>query len=255
MYTVKEIYAYIDTFAPFDRALSFDNVGLLVGDGEQPVQRAMLALDITPEVVEEAASWGAQLIISHHPVIFQPLRALPAGSAVYRLARHGMAAICAHTSLDFAPEYGVNTELARVLGLKNGRWILPCEQVMEAYLGELPQPLSARELAEKVKGDLQCEQVRYVDGGRPIRYAAVCSGAGADCLSRAANAGADALITGESKHHLLLLARETGITLIEAGHFSTEAVVLPMLQKKLSEAFPALVLRCAATSREPAHFV
>ena len=120
MTTVRAIYEWLDGWAPFSTAMSFDNAGLLAGSGAEEVRRAVLALDITPAVVREAASSGAQLIISHHPVIFNPLRRLTPDSAPWLLARHGIAAVCAHTNLDLAPG-GVNTCLAQRLGLRNVR--------------------------------------------------------------------------------------------------------------------------------------
>ena len=148
-----------------------------------------------------------------------------------------------HTNLDFAPTFGVNTELARALGLANTRWVLPCEQVMEALIGELPHSFTALELAEKVKADLYAESVRVVDGGKPIRQVAVCSGSGADCLDGVQHLGADALVTGESRHHQLLQAKENGMTLITAGHFATETIVLPALKEKMNNSSPGF--RCA----------
>ena len=117
MNTVGEIYRFIDEIAPFHTAMDFDNVGLLVGDEKQAVDRALVALDITPAVVEEASACGAQLIVSHHPVIFTPLRRLTAGSPPFLLAQKGISAICAHTNLDLAAG-GVNTCLGEALGMK-----------------------------------------------------------------------------------------------------------------------------------------
>lgn len=248
---VGDVYDWIESFAPFENALSFDNAGLLVGSRSQQTDKVMMALDITPDVVREAAAWGAGLIVSHHPVIFHPLKQVAEESAVYQLARHGMAAVCAHTNLDFAPTFGVNTELARALGLTNTRWVLPCEQVMEALIGELPHSFTALELAEKVKADLYAESVRVVDGGKPIRQVAVCSGSGADCLDGVQHLGADALVTGESRHHQLLQAKENGMTLITAGHFATETIVLPALKEKMEQQFPGLSVRIAGANREP----
>ncbi len=248
---VGDVYDWIESFAPFENALSFDNVGLLVGSRTQQTDKVMMALDITPDVVKEAAAWGAGLIVSHHPVIFHPLKQVAKESAVYQLARHEMAAVCAHTNLDFAPSFGVNTELARALGLSNTRRVLPCEQVMEALMGELPRTFSALELAEKVKNDLHAESVRVVDGGKPIRQVAVCSGAGADCLDGVQRLGADALVTGESRHHQLLQAKDMGMTLITVGHFATETIVLPAWKEKMEQQFPGLSVRIAEANQEP----
>ena len=120
MNSISNIYDYIDSFAPFQSAMSFDNAGLLVGDSKAEVKTAVLSLDITPAVVREAVKLGAQLIVSHHPVIFDPLKSISTDSAPYLLAQHGIAAICAHTNLDMAVG-GVNSCLAECLELQNVR--------------------------------------------------------------------------------------------------------------------------------------
>ncbi|MBC8570180.1 Nif3-like dinuclear metal center hexameric protein [Zongyangia hominis] len=118
MTKVRDIYRYIDQLAPFDRQESWDNSGLLIGDGEAVAEKAMMALDITDAVVDEAAACGAKLLISHHPVIFHPQKRVLAGDLSYRLVREGMSVICAHTNLDVA-ELGVNDCLAKVIGLED----------------------------------------------------------------------------------------------------------------------------------------
>ena len=125
MASVQEIYEYINSFAPFAEALDFDNPGLLVGDGGQTVETALLALDITAPVVEEAVQKGTQLIVSHHPVIFAPLRKLKKNSVPWLLAQHDLSAICAHTNLDMASDSGVNVALSQALGMVNCRGICP----------------------------------------------------------------------------------------------------------------------------------
>ena len=117
MATVREIYQYLDGLAPFSLQMEFDNAGFLVGRGERAVSKILVSLDITEEVAEEAAELGAELIVSHHPVIFRPLKKLEQGSVVWELARAGISAICAHTNLDKA-RGGVNDCLAAALGLE-----------------------------------------------------------------------------------------------------------------------------------------
>ena len=116
MARVCDIYDIINAVAPFSTALDFDNVGLLVGDGKTVVTRALLALDITPNVVAEAASMNANLIISHHPVIFHPVKSLGPQDMPYQLASRGIAALCCHTNLDLSPVCGVNVALGSKLG-------------------------------------------------------------------------------------------------------------------------------------------
>ena len=148
MTTVRAVYDFLDAWAPFSTAMSFDNAGLLAGNGKEEVRRAVLALDITPDVVREAAGCGAQLIISHHPVIFDPLRRLFPGSAPWLLAQNGLAAICAHTNLDLAPG-GVNTCLAQRLGLSDIRTLGTdvSSGLPESLCGDLSAPMEPRAFA------------------------------------------------------------------------------------------------------------
>ena len=136
--TVREIYDAIDRIAPFQTAMDFDNVGILVGDENVDVTKTLLCLDVTPRVLREAKSIGAELIISHHPVIFNPLRTVQPQSIVYALVQSGIAVISAHTNLDMAYPYGVNDALCRKLGLQNVRGILKEGETDIAYMGELP---------------------------------------------------------------------------------------------------------------------
>lgn len=120
---IQNVYEVIDWAAPFASAMDFDNAGLLVGDPDQPVSRLLIALDITPDVIREAADCGAELIVSHHPVIFHGLKSLPTFHPVWQLASRGIGAICAHTNLDKAQHIGVNEALAAALGLQHVRMI------------------------------------------------------------------------------------------------------------------------------------
>lgn len=252
MTTVRNIYDFIDGFAPFCTQMSFDNSGLLVGDPGAGVSAALLALDITPGVVREAASRGAQLIVSHHPVIFDPLRSLMPGTAPYLLVQNGIAAICAHTNLDLALG-GVNTCLAERLGLLD---VEPLE-INEAsglscvLAGRTEKPLEPREFAASVKAALGCDGLFYTDGGRAVSRVGLCSGAGSEFLHVAADHGCEAFVTGEAKHHELLFAENLGVTLVVAGHYFTEDVVIGPLAKRFSERFPDVAFLRAESSHCP----
>lgn len=256
MTTAGAIYDWIDKIAPFSTAMGFDNAGFLVGDRSAPVRRVLLALDITAEVAEEAARDGAQLVVSHHPVIFTPLRTLSAESPVYRLAGAGIAAICAHTNLDMAA-WGVNTCLAGRIGLQDvhGMDSDPASGASPWFLGELPEPLMPQDFAKQVGTRLGCGGLRYVPGHRPVRTVGLCSGSGAEFLSAAQAAGADAFVTADTRHHQLLEAQAAGITLVDAGHFATEDVVIEPLCEKLAAAFPAVAFQKSAVHRDPASYL
>lgn len=233
---INEIIAYMNTLAPFDTADEWDNVGLLVGSGGGAVDRALLALDITPAVVEEAHALKAQLIISHHPVIFDPLRTLEEGSAPYLLARYGIAALCLHTNLDRAQQ-GVNTALADVLGLKN-RVFCPQDYLL---IGEPEQPTPAQAFAARIKERLGAPSVRYTDG--TVSRVAISSGGGGEGLMLCREHGCDAFVTGELKHHQYNYAAEHGIAAFDAGHYCTENPVIEPLRALLAAQFPSVDFR------------
>ncbi len=231
---LAEIVELFQEKAPAETAEEWDNSGLLVGSADTDIRTVVVALDITPQAFEHAVACGAELIVSHHPVIFTPLRALEPDSVPYRLAQSGIAALCLHTNLDKA-DGGVNDCLAARLGLR---------QVRRApdgmsRIGELPQALTAAEFSALVAERLQTA-VRVRAGNAPIRTVAVCGGAGADLVLPLLSC-ADAALTGEVKHHEWL-AVPPGKTLADGGHFSTEAVVLERLAQWLRQAFPTLAV-------------
>lgn len=231
---IKEILNYIETFAPLDSAMEFDNVGLLIGSENTEIEKAVVALDITCDVIDEAIKNGAKLIISHHPVIFDPLKRIEENSIVYRLINNGIAALCLHTNLDLSPEFGVNTCLAEAVGVKNAEFVDgEC-----LYIGELDEQLTNKSFAEKVKAALSCEGVRYTLADKKVKKVAICSGSGGDLASLAKANGADVLLTGEIKHHDILEANRIGIAIIDAGHFKTEDIVITPFTEKLNENFP-----------------
>lgn len=250
MATVREIRDALDQWAPFEIQMDFDNAGLLVGRGSRSVNKILVALDITGKVVEEASDWGAELIVSHHPVIFHPLKSVtdgtPTGDILLRMIEGGIAAICAHTNLD-AAQGGVNDCLARVLELQEvGQ--LQQDGIMadgSAYgigrTGRARQAgVSPAEYAAFVKEKLKAASVRFVDGGRPVSRVAVGGGSCGSMLSCALAAGCDTFVTADVKYDIFLQARELGINLMDAGHFATEQVVCPEIVGFLQGRFPEL---------------
>jgi len=362
MTTVQDYINAIEAFAPFSLAESWDNAGLLIGSGGDVVTRALVALDATMPVLDEALRLGADLIVTHHPVIFSPLKNIATNSVVYRLIREGIAVVSAHTNLDIA-EGGVNSVLAARLALEQveglekidgspfckvavtvpvpdsdkvyhamveagagtqgdyshcgffvrgeGRFkpgdkanphignagvlehvdevklemlvspsdldsVLaamktahPYEEVafdvfhnygleQNAYLGrvgKLSREMSPEDFAACVKERLGLSGLKYVSGGRPVERVAVCGGSGADFLHKAAAMGCQALVTGESKHHLLLDAARLGVTLIDAGHYGTERVALGPLRDQLAERLPAVPITVAATDGDNINYI
>lgn len=240
MAKVSDIFEFIDSFAPFESAMDFDNVGVLVGDKNAEVKRCLVALDVTNSVINEAKLLKATLIISHHSVIFNAIKTLSINSIPYALAQNEISVICAHTNLDMAP-FGVNTCLAKALSLRNlkalsyydsGQGALPM-----GLVGELERDFWDADFAEFVKFRLNCAGIRYTNLNKTIRKVAVCSGAGGDLIDEAIGQNVDAFVTGEIKHHEILSAVKNGICVVDVGHFKSEDIVIAPLVEKLSERF------------------
>ncbi len=231
--TVTDIYKFIDGIAPFATAEDFDNVGILVGDGAMPVTHAVVALDCTPEALAFATAQGAQLVVTHHPVIFDPLKSIDTQSVVYKAIASGVAVLSAHTNLDFAPG-GVCDTLAAALGL-TGLQALPCG----LRVGNI-DPLPPREFAALAKNQLGCDAVRFTAGKTTVRRVAVCSGSGGSMLPQVLELDVDAYLCGDIKLSVFLEGTARGLTLVDAGHFETERLIVPVLRQKLERAFPQL---------------
>ena len=260
MAAVKEIYEALNLWAPFGIQMDFDNAGFLVGRKNREVKKILVSLDITAEVAREAVEWGAQLVVSHHPVIFHPVKSVTdednTGRTLLELVEGRVAAICAHTNLD-AAQGGVNDCLAQALELSH------VEQLHQD--GVLPdgapygigrvglahrEGLSAGEYAAYVKEQLKAASVRYVDSGRPVSKVAVGGGSCGSMLEDALAAGCDTFVTADVKYDTFLLAKALGINLMDAGHFATENVVCPNLVGFLMEGFPEVEVRLSQCHRE-----
>ena len=254
MATVQNIYEEMQRVAPLELAEHWDNPGLLVDCGGE-VSRVLVALDITPEVVAEAVQKECNLIVSHHPVIFDPLKKLSVRDVPFQLVQSGVSAICMHTNLD-AAEGGVNEVLAGIFGMRN--WEIFADGC--GRVGGI-DPITVPELARKAQIELgaRCNlpldgpevQVKFVDTGRPVRRLAVISGAGGSMFEEALAVGADCLLTGEAGHHHACDAKRLGLSLVAAGHYATEFPVTAAVAERLRAAFPMLEVLVSTENRDP----
>ena len=248
MTTVADILNFIETMAPVYMAEKWDNVGLLCGRKGREVKKLLVALDPFDTVIDEAIALGADLIVSHHPLIFgEELKAVnedtQTGNCLLKLMEHGIAAINAHTNLDMAPG-GVNDVLANKLALVNVKIINPSgvdasgQEWGLLRMGEVPrQPLDA--FLNRVKKLLGCEGLRYVSSSETVQKVAVGGGSCAGAIHEVAAAGCDTFVTADVKYNQFRTAFELGVNLIDAGHFHTENPTMPILAEKLRAAFPA----------------
>lgn len=235
MITVRDIYDFIDDFAPFRTQCEFDNSGLQIGNMKNGVTGVTVCLDVTQAAVRYAAKNECELIISHHPLLFHPLRQIDSKSVAHTLCRLGISLISAHTNLD-AAQGGLNDLFCDLMGLTEIRTVAEGEQTPLLRIGNTEQ-ISAAALASQVKEVLDLPAVRFTDTPQEIDTVAVCTGAGGDFWELAAANGAQALITGEAKHHEVLAAKEAGFCLIEAGHHATENIVASKFSEMLSARF------------------
>ena len=254
MTTVQQVYEVMQRLAPPELAEHWDNPGLLVDCGGE-VHRVLVALDITPEVLEEAAAKQCELIVSHHPVIFDPLKRLKPQDVPFRLVRAGISAVCMHTNLD-AAEGGVNEVLAGIFGMKDMETFADgCGRV--GAVEEITVPELARKAQQELAvrcnqpGKGQAVQIKLVDCGRPVKRLAVISGAGGSLFADALAAGADCLLTGEANHHHAIDAKRLGLSLIAAGHYATEFPVTFAVAEKLRAALPELDVLVSTENRDP----
>ena len=235
MVTVKDISLFIDTLAPYNTKCEWDNCGILVGDENKEVKKIGFALDLTSESLKDAIDNNVDLIVTHHPVIFQAQKSFLKGNMAYELAFNGISALSAHTCFDCA-DGGVNDVLCEILDIKNAVGVPDKDCVYPmARIGEIEE-MSSAAFAEKVAEKLGTV-CRVADCSNTIRKVAVCGGAGIDFFFESVKMGADAYVTGEIKHHQFLIAKEMGITAIEAGHFETENPSMAYLRKYVEEKF------------------
>ena len=229
--TVNDIIKVMDGIAPPNLAEPWDNVGLLVGRSSNTVKKLMVALDVSPEVVEQAVEHKVQMLVTHHPVIFDPIKKMTDRSWQHKLlldcAENKIAVYSAHTSLDSVLG-GVNDVLAEKIGLLHTEVLVPAAGG-EAGLGRvgcLHEPMTLQEFSEKIKTVLKLDNIIAGDAGRRVSKVAVCGGAGAEFIDEALTAGADTFVTGDVKYHTAHNAVYSGLNIIDATHQGTE---LPMI--------------------------
>ena len=258
MTTVGDILKYVETLAPKSMKMDWDNVGLLCGSKGQPVTKCLIALDPFEGVCREAAEVGAEMILTHHPLIFSPLKNITdetsIGRSVQLLCRYGISAVNAHTNLDCAPG-GVNDVLAAKLGLLDIRVINPSGTDSEGREWGLlrcgyVQEQTLDSFLPHVKEALGSKGLRYVDGGKPVRKVAVGGGSCAGGMLEALDTGCDTFVTADVKYNQFWDAHDLGLNLIDAGHFATEDPVTGYLKAKLTEAFPQVEFVISATHRD-----
>ncbi len=232
--TVREIYDSLIERIPDALAEAWDNDGLMcASDDTKEVKRALVTLDVTEEMVDYAIASGIDLILSHHPLIFKPLKNLTEDDHIARkvikLIKHDIAVISFHTRADKV-EGGVNDTLCEIIGIRNA---VPFGEGGLGRIGELDEELSMEDFSYLLKGLLDCDGVKVADACIPVQRVAVVGGDGKSYLSAALEMGADTFVSGRIGYNVMAEASEMGINLLEAGHFFTEHPVTAFFQSLL----------------------
>ena len=266
MTTVADVCRFLDDFAPPRLAEEWDNVGLLVGDGGQTVERLMTCLTITPASAAEAVRERAQMIVTHHPLPFKPLRRLTTASTPGRilldLIRAGVAVHSPHTAFDSAAA-GINEQLATGIGLDDVRPLLPAvttesdQQILgSGRFGSFAQTKTLGQIAAKLKQFLKTTGLQVVgDLDRPIDRAAVACGSGGSLLSPAIDAGCQLFISGEASFHTCLEAEASGVCVLLCGHYASERFAVEHLAGILGQQFPAITSWASRDERDPLRWI
>ena len=251
MATVNDILNFVEALAPRELKMDWDNVGLNCGRRNAPVSKILVALDPFEHVCREAKEIGADLLVTHHALIWKPgfiTDTDTQGRNTLFLIENGIAHINAHTNLDQAPG-GVNDVLAARLGLEDVQIVSPVNGIGLMRCGSLPeQTLDA--FLSTVRENLGCEGLRYADGGKPVRKVAVGGGSCAGGMAEVLSSGCDTFVTADVKYNQFWDAKDLGLNLIDAGHFHTENPVVTVLAEKIAAAFPEIDVKISETHHD-----
>ncbi|MBR4995482.1 MAG: Nif3-like dinuclear metal center hexameric protein [Alistipes sp.] len=257
---VRDIAAAIEAFAPLSLQESYDNAGLIVGRMDDEVQKALLAVDVTEEVIAEAVAEGCDMIITHHPIIFYAMKRFNSASSVERCVeeaiRRGIVLYAAHTNLDSAPQ-GMSWRVAEMLGLQNLELLQATNDAGAGFgvVGELPQAVPSEEMLRKVMELFDVKALRHSDVVKPeVRRVAVCTGAGASFIDVARAAGADLYLTADLKYNDFM-RHENQIILADMGHFESEYCAIQLLFDILSKNLCIFAIRKSVYSRNPVNYM
>lgn len=253
---IRKIIEALETLAPLALQEDYDNSGLQVGTPDQEVTGVLICLDITEEVVAEAVRKGCGLIVSHHPLIFRPLKSITDATyqqrCVLEAVRHGIAIYSAHTSLDNA-EDGVNHRIASLIGLRDLEWLEEKGAGGSGVVGDLPVPEDAAAFLARLKATFGIKCLMHTAlPGAPVRRVALCGGAGSFLMDAARAKGADCFITGEISYHHFFEAG--GLLLVAMGHYQSEQFTKDLLRDFLAERFPGLRLELTETDTNPIQY-
>ena len=259
---VKDIAKEIEEFAPCFLKESYDNVGLMVGDHNKKVNKVLLALDCTKEVIEEAKVNNVDLIITHHPLLFKKPSKIVLndlqGSKIIELIKSDISLYSCHTNLD-STEGGINDKIVEILGYYKGIIMenINIKGYENAGIGRivsLNKQVQTTEIIDNVKKKLGIKHVRVAIGNETASKIAIINGSGQDFFSKALALKADCIITGDTTYHFVSDYKEMGISIIDAGRFNTEWIVFLEVMKKIQDKFKSIEFIPSKFSKDPYEF-
>lgn len=258
---IKDIVAPLEEFAPLSFQESYDNAGLIVGQYGQEVEAALLCVDVTEEVLDEAEALGCGLVISHHPIIFHAIKRFNGRSyvekAVERAIRKGIALYACHTNLDSAPE-GMSFRFGDALGVKDMEMLEHTSAGSTngfGVVGMLPHPLPAIEFLRRIQRNLNVEVVRHSDIVKEdVQRIALCGGAGASLIEAAKEAGADLYVAADFKYNDFMSA-DGELILADIGHFESEFCAIELMYDIISKKITNFALHKSKRSRNPINYL
>lgn len=252
---IKEIIVALERFAPLPLQDDYDNSGLQVGLTETEATGALLCLDVTEAVLAEAKTLGCNLVVSHHPLLFHPLKSITDndinGRCVIKAVKDNIAIYSSHTNLDNV-RGGVNGRIANILGLLNTQNIVNLtEGNGSGVIGDLYKPILFDELLQLLQERFNVSVIRHNRcTQKQIKRIAICGGAGSFLINDAFNLGADAFITGEIGYHHFF-GFDNIMSLIEIGHYESEQFTIELLYDILLSSFPSLPLFMTKINTNP----
>ena len=260
---IKQVLSALEDFAPLPLQDGFDNAGLQVGLTDAEVSGALLCLDVTEAVLDEAIEKGCNLVVSHHPLLFHGLKSISGRSYIERCVmkaiKHDLCIYSAHTNLDNAPE-GVNWWMCQKLGIQCAEVLEPQEGAVKAgagagMIGEFPEALSVDEFLQRVKDTFTvgCVLHNQPSGVRQVKRVALCGGAGSFLAENARKKGADAFLTGEMKYHEFFGNDDLLVAAI--GHYESEQYTQELIQNVIRKEFPGLPVLVTTVKTNPIYYL
>jgi dinuclear metal center YbgI/SA1388 family protein len=264
MGTVREIVAALEEFAPAALQMAYDNTGLQVGRPEQEVRSVLLAVDVTPAVLQEALERGADMIVAHHPLIFNALKSITGRNATEQIValaiKRDVAIYAGHTSVD-AVCGGVSWRLGAKLGLQAMQTLEPVAPPLGdsaccgfGVVGDLSVPVSEQDFLQRIKEVCGTPVLRHTAlRGVPVRRAAVCGGSGSSLIPLAVRAGAEVYVSADFKYHDFAAASGS-LLAVDAGHFETEQFTKELFYEVLTKKFPNFAVCFSQVNTNPINY-